>query len=103
MVISLLTGCFIRDMRKNRIKILLAEHEISAKDLADQIGRQAQTLRRYVRHEAEPKLEVAEALAEGLGWTVDEGLGVEGVSARKPSDRQLLAVGGAGEVDVGVS
>ena len=99
--IGLIADCIIGDMRKNRIKILLAEHEISAKDLADQIGRQAQTLRRYVRHEAEPKLEVAEAIAEALGCTVDEVLGVEGVSSSKPSDSRMLPVYGAAQGGVG--
>jgi phage repressor protein C with HTH and peptisase S24 domain len=88
-------------MRKNRIKILLAEHEISAKDLAEQIGRQAQTLRRYVRHESEPRLEVAEAIAEALGCSVDEVLGVEDISAPKPPKHRMLPVYGAAQGGVG--
>ena len=95
--IELLADCIIRDMRKNRIKILLAENDISAKDLADQIGKQAQTLRRYVRHEAEPRLEVAEAIAEALGCSVDEVLGVEDISAPKPAKHRMLPVYGAAQ------
>jgi phage repressor protein C with HTH and peptisase S24 domain len=98
---ALFADCVTREMRKNRIKILLAEHEISAKDLADKIGKQAQTLRRYVRHEAEPKLEVAEAIADALGCTVDAVLGVEVITSSKPTDSRMLPVYGAAQGGVG--
>ena len=95
--VELIADCIIQEMRKNRIKILLAEHNISAKDLADQIDRQAQTLRRYVRHEAEPRLEVAEAIAEALGVGIDEVLGAEDAAVVIPNKTRMLPVYGSAE------
>ena len=95
--VELIADGIIQEMRKNRIKILLAEHNISAKELADQIDRQAQTLRRYVRHEAEPRLEVAEAIAEALGVGIDEVLGAEDAAVVIPNKTRMLPVYGRAE------
>ena len=95
--VGVIAGCVIESMRKNRIKILLAEHEISAKDLADQIGKQAQTLRRYVRHEAEPRIEVAELIADVLGVGIDEVLGAEDAVIVTANKARMLPVYGSAE------
>ena len=96
-VIDIIVGAILNEMRKNRIKILLAEHSISAKDLALKIGKEAQTLRRYVRHEAEPRLEMANAIAEALGVSVDEVLGVDEITQIKTEKNRMLPVYGAAE------
>ena len=93
--VQLIADCIIQEMRKNRMKILLAEHNISAKELADQIGRQAQTLRRYVRHEAEPRLEIAETIAEVLGVGIDEVLGAEDAAVVAFNKTRMLPVYGS--------
>ena len=95
--VGVIAGCVIESMRKNRIKILLAEHEISAKDLADKIGKQAQTLRRYVRHEAEPRIEVAELIADVLGVGIDEVLGAEDAVIVTANKARMLPVYGSAE------
>ena len=95
--VGVIAGCVIERMRKNRIKILLAEHEISAKDLADKIGKQAQTLRRYVRHEAEPRIEVAELIADVLGVGIDEVLGAEDAVIVTANKARMLPVYGSAE------
>ena len=95
--VGVIAGCVIESMRKNRIKILLAEHEISAKDLADKIGKQAQTLRRYVRDEAEPRIEVAELIADVLGVGIDEVLGAEDAVIVTANKARMLPVYGSAE------
>jgi phage repressor protein C with HTH and peptisase S24 domain len=63
--------------RRNRIRFLAAERGLTIAELAVQIGMQPHTLRRYTRHEAEPKLEIAEKVAEVLGVSIDDVLGTE--------------------------
>tara|TARA_Y100001963_G_C6676114_1_gene397510 strand:+ start:257 stop:916 length:660 start_codon:yes stop_codon:yes gene_type:complete len=93
--INLLVGCILGEMRKNRLRVLLAENNITAKDLADKIGRQAQTLRRYVRHESEPPFTIAEKIAEALGVSLDDVLGVEDAAITPTHKRRMLPVYGS--------
>jgi DNA-binding XRE family transcriptional regulator len=58
--------------RKNQIRRLAAENNITIAKLAVEIGVQPHTLRRYTRHEAEPRLELCEKIANRLGCTIDE-------------------------------
>ena len=64
-------------MRQNRIKILCAQNDISIADLAKKIGMQPAALRRYTRHEAQPRIELAQQVAAALNVTPDEVLGIK--------------------------
>ena len=92
------------DLRKNRIKVLMADAAVSAKELANLIDMQPHTLRRYVRHEAEPRLEIAQSIADALNVTVDQVLGVdsEGSVVSKSTPQQRIPIYGAAEGGVGV-
>lgn len=63
--------------RKNQIRRLAAENNITIAKLAVEVGVQPHTLRRYTRHEAEPKLELAEKLAQFFDVSVANVLGTE--------------------------
>ncbi len=63
------------DTRKNRIKILAAEADMSIPDLAKRIDVQPHTIRRYTRQEAQPRIELAEKIAAVFGIHVNEVLG----------------------------
>ena len=77
--------------RRNRIRLLAAEAGMTMAELAVAINMQPHTLRRYSRHEAEPKLEIAQAIADFFRVSVDDVLGtslgspavVSGDGARK--------------------
>lgn len=64
-------------MRQNRIKILCAQNDISIAELAKKIGMQPAALRRYTRHEAQPRIELAQQVAAALNVTPDEVLGIK--------------------------
>lgn len=81
-------------MRQNRIKILCAEHNIPVAQLAQRIGMQPAALRRYTRQEAQPKLELAQLIAETLSVSVDDVLGVKiGTESTQVPARQLPLYG----------
>lgn len=63
--------------RRNRIRMLAAERGITIAELAIAVGMQPPALRRYTRHEAEPKLEIAQAIAAYFDVPVDQVLGTE--------------------------
>ena len=69
--------------RKNQIRRLAAENNITIAKLAVAIGVQPHTLRRYTRHEAEPKLELAEKLAQFFDVSVADVIGTESVQQQK--------------------
>ena len=69
--------------RKNQIRRLAAENDITIAKLAVAIGVQPHTLRRYTRHEAEPKLELAEKLAQFFDVSVADVIGTESVQQQK--------------------
>ncbi len=49
--------------RKNRIKILAAQADMSIPALAEKVDVQPHTIRRYTRQEAQPRIELAEKIA----------------------------------------
>jgi transcriptional regulator with XRE-family HTH domain len=61
--------------RTNRIKILAAEHNLTIAELARKSGLGPHNLRRYVRQEAQPRLEVAMKIAASLSVSVEDVLG----------------------------
>tara|TARA_R110000737_G_scaffold155055_1_gene184000 strand:+ start:128 stop:448 length:321 start_codon:yes stop_codon:yes gene_type:complete len=61
--------------RKNRIKILCAEHDMNVRELAEAIKMAPSALRRYTRQELQPRLSLAERIAAFLNCTVEEVLG----------------------------
>ena len=63
------------DERRNRIKVLAAEKGLTIAELAVGIGVQPHTLRRYTRHEAQPRLELADKIADFFGCTREDVLG----------------------------
>ena len=80
--------------RKNQIRVLAAKNEISIAKLAVEVGVRPHTLRRYTRHDAEPRLELCEKIAEFLGVSVAEVLGTEIDSqAVTTEDQTSFAVG----------
>ena len=70
-------------MAENRIRELLWDRQMKAVDLAEKIGMEAPTLRRYVRRESDPKFDLALKIAECLNATVDEVMG-QGSGAELP-------------------
>jgi len=93
--------------RRNRIRVLAAERGMTIAELAARVGMQPHTLRRYTRHEAEPKLEIAEKIASILGVSIDEVLGTaiatikvnDGISQSRTGRR--IPVFGAAQGGVG--
>lgn len=67
--------------RKNRIKVLAAERNLSVAELAKISGVQPHNLRRYARQEAQPRLEMAQKIAAALQVSLDD---VMGTSLGKP-------------------
>ena len=63
--------------RKNRIKILATQAEMSLTQLAEKVEVKPHTIRRYTRQEAQPRIELAEKIAEVLGVHVNDVLGGE--------------------------
>lgn len=78
--------------RKNRIRILAAERNLSVANLATQSGIHPHNLRRYARQEAQPRLEVASRIANALGVTVDEVLGTSLGTAPITPPSQILRI-----------
>ncbi len=72
--------------RRNRIRLLAAERGLTIAELAIAIDMQPHTLRRYSRHEAEPKIEIAEKIANYFGVSRDHVIGDE--TDIKPLPRQ---------------
>lgn len=72
--------------RRNRIRLLAAERGLTIAELAIAIEMQPHTLRRYSRHEAEPKIEIAEKIANYFGVSRDYVIGDE--TDIKPLPRQ---------------
>ena len=77
--------------RKNQIRRLAAEHNITIAKLAVAIGVQPHTLRRYTRHEAEPKLELAEKLAQFFDVSVADVLGTE-IAQQQKSGNAVIGI-----------
>ena len=85
-------------MPKNRIKELAARAGVSTTDLARRIDMNAPALRRYLRHETQPKTELAERIAAALGCTINEVLGFDqngGPPARETPQTQIPLYGNA--------
>ena len=80
---------------KNRIKILAAERDINITDLAAAIGKSAHALRRYTRQEAQPRIELADQLAEFFGCTRAEVLGESAQTAAAAARRETPLYGAA--------
>jgi phage repressor protein C with HTH and peptisase S24 domain len=84
--------------RTNRIKILAAEHNLTIAELARKSGLGPHNLRRYVRQEAQPRLEVAMKIAASLSVSVEDVLGANlGSAVVRPhlSDMATIPLYGA--------
>ena len=77
--------------RKNQIRRLAAENNITNAKLAVEVGVQPHTLRRYTRHEAEPKLELAEKLAQFFDVSVADVLGTE-IAQQQKSGNAVIGI-----------
>ena len=75
---------------RNNIKRLCAENDMSVSELARRIEMQPHALRRYTRvredgnQEAQPSVELAQKIADALGVSIDQVIGVDlGIAARQ--------------------
>ena len=59
-------------MRRNRIAILAAERGKTISELADIVEVKAHTLRRYARHDSQPRLEMAQQIADKLQVSLED-------------------------------
>ena len=73
--------------RKNRIRILAAEKGVTIAQLAKELDMLPHTLRRYTRHEAEPRLELADKIAAYFNVHRDDVLGSNGETMPIPQMR----------------
>lgn len=64
-------------MRRNRIAILAAERGKTISELADIVEVKAHTLRRYARHDSQPRLEMAQQIADKLQVSLEDVLGTD--------------------------
>ena len=90
--------------RSNRIKVLAAERNLSVAELAKMSGVQPHNLRRYARQEAQPRLEIAQQIAEALGVSLDDVMGTKlGSSVAPPGAREgrRIPVYGAAQGGIG--
>ena len=88
-------------MRRNRIKILCAQHDLSVAELAKKINMQPAALRRYTRQEAQPKLELAQQIADMLNVVVDDVLGVKIGSKKIEVAKRQMPLYGAVQGGIG--
>ena len=88
-------------MRQNRIKILCAQHNLSVAELAKKIDMQPAALRRYTRQEAQPKLELAQQIADTLNVAVDNVLGVKIGSEKIEVAKRQMPLYGAVQGGIG--
>lgn len=79
----------------NRLKVILAERQMSAGDLAKLLDLQPQSVRRYVRQGADPNLRLAARMAEVLDCSVDD------ILAPPSADANKLPVYGAAQGGLG--
>jgi len=87
---------FFMTDRKNRIKILATQAEMSLTQLAEKVEVKPHTIRRYTRQEAQPRIELAEKIAEVLGVHVNDVLGGEVIAqqtAVQAGHQQMPAYG----------
>jgi len=75
---------------RNSIKRLCAENDMSVSELARRINMQPHALRRYTRvredgnQEAQPSIELAQKIADAIGVSIDQVIGVDlGIAARQ--------------------
>ena len=75
---------------RNNIKRLCVDADISVSELARRINMQPHALRRYTRiredgnQEAQPSIELAQSIADTLGVSIDQVIGVDlGIAARQ--------------------
>ena len=64
-------------MRRNRIAILAAERGKTISELAEIVEVKAHTLRRYARHDSQPRLEMAQQIADKLQVSLEDVLGTD--------------------------
>jgi len=83
----------------NRIKQLCAEADITISQLARRIDMQPHALRRYTRHESEPKLSLAKRIGQELNVGVEDVIGMASTTAISSRSIPLY---GAAEGGVGV-
>jgi len=83
----------------NRIKQLCAEADITISQLARRIDMQPHALRRYTRHESEPKLSLAKRIGQELNVGVEDVIGMANTTAIQSRSIPLY---GAAEGGVGV-
>lgn len=83
--------------RRNRIRILAAEKGVSIAQLAKDLEMLPHTLRRYTRHESEPRIELIDKLAAYFGVHRDDVLGENGetMPIRQTGNGDTIPVYGA--------
>ena len=86
--------------RRNRIAVLAAERGKTISELAEIVNVKPHTLRRYARHDSEPRLEMAQQIADKLQISLESVLGtdiVEPVTTPvvAPSNNQMPIYGAA--------
>ena len=62
----------IKNKPLNRIKVVLAEKNVSNKTLAEQIGVGQATMSKWVTNTSQPNLEMLVKISTALGVTIDE-------------------------------
>lgn len=62
----------IKNKQLNRIKVVLAEKNISNKGLAEQIGVGQATMSKWVTNTSQPNMEMLIKISTALGVTLDE-------------------------------
>jgi len=95
---------------RNRIKKLCADHDISVAELARRIGKNPHALRRYTRtradgtQEAQPSNALAQAIADVLGVTLSDVIGVDlgqGLAPQQTRETQTMPLYGAAQAGIG--
>ena len=61
-----------KEVVRNRLRVLMAEADMTAEQLADKSGVSVDSVRQYLRGETVPLLETACKLAEALGCTPND-------------------------------
>ena len=95
---------------RNRIKKLCADHDISVAELARRRGKQPHALRRYTRvredgtQEAQPSTELAQSIADKLGVTLSDVIGVDlglELAPQQVRETRTMPLYGAAQAGIG--
>lgn len=62
----------LKNVVRKRLKVLMAEEDLNAEQLAEKSGVSVDSIRQYLRGDTRPLLETAFKLAEALNCTVND-------------------------------